>query len=135
MKRTLALALFGVLTVASLIAHGGGLDANGGHNDRKNGGYHFHRGPLAGESYSNKAEALKALQRRQGNGSTSNENRQRNTAKAESEQGQTVYVTRTGSKYHRAGCQYLRSSSRSLDLNEALSAGYSGCSRCRPPIR
>lgn len=23
--------------------HGGGLDANGGHHDRKNGGYHYHR--------------------------------------------------------------------------------------------
>jgi len=26
-------------------AHGGGLDANGGHHDRKNGGYHCHRAP------------------------------------------------------------------------------------------
>ena len=26
------------------IAHGGGLNAHGGHNDRKNGGYHCHRG-------------------------------------------------------------------------------------------
>lgn len=26
-------------------AHGGGLDANGCHNDRKNGGYHCHRAP------------------------------------------------------------------------------------------
>lgn len=26
-------------------AHGGGLDSNGCHNDRKNGGYHCHRGP------------------------------------------------------------------------------------------
>lgn len=25
------------------LAHGGGLDANGCHNDRKNGGYHCHR--------------------------------------------------------------------------------------------
>ena len=25
------------------MAHGGGLDKNGGHNDRKNGGYHCHR--------------------------------------------------------------------------------------------
>ena len=28
-----------------LFAHGGGLDSNGGHNDRKNGGYHYHRAP------------------------------------------------------------------------------------------
>lgn len=26
-------------------AHGGGLNAEGCHNDRKNGGYHCHRGP------------------------------------------------------------------------------------------
>ncbi len=25
------------------ISHGGGLDENGGHNDRKNGGYHCHK--------------------------------------------------------------------------------------------
>jgi hypothetical protein len=25
------------------LSHGGGLDANGGHNDRKQGGYHCHR--------------------------------------------------------------------------------------------
>jgi hypothetical protein len=24
--------------------HGGSLDSNGGHHDRKNGGYHYHRG-------------------------------------------------------------------------------------------
>ena len=28
-------------------AHGGGLNAAGCHNDRKNGGYHCHRGPSA----------------------------------------------------------------------------------------
>lgn len=29
-------------------AHGGGLNAEGCHNDRKHGGYHCHRGPAAG---------------------------------------------------------------------------------------
>jgi len=28
---------------ALVLAHSGGLDSNGGHNDRKNGGYHYHR--------------------------------------------------------------------------------------------
>jgi len=41
-------------------AHGGGLDAYGGHNNRKQGGYHFHRGPLAGNHYASKSEALNA---------------------------------------------------------------------------
>lgn len=31
-------------------AHGGGLDSSGGHNDRKRGGYHYHRGgPQTGQ--------------------------------------------------------------------------------------
>lgn len=31
-------------------AHGGGLNAQGCHNDRKNGGYHCHRGSSAGSA-------------------------------------------------------------------------------------
>jgi hypothetical protein len=46
---------------------------------------------------------------------------------------QTVYITRTGSKYHTAGCRYLRRSSISVDLKTALSQGYGPCSVCRPP--
>lgn len=41
----------------------------------------------------------------------------------------TVYVTRTGSKYHAAGCRYLRSSSMPISL-EAARARYSACSVC-----
>jgi hypothetical protein len=46
-------AIFVIIVVQSAItaffappawSHGGGLDANGCHNDRKNGGYHCHRG-------------------------------------------------------------------------------------------
>ena len=55
-----------VLVVASVgasgaFAHGGGLDALGCHNDRKAGVYHCHRGAQAGQSFSSKAEAQKAL--------------------------------------------------------------------------
>ena len=45
---------------------------------------------------------------------------------------ETVYVTRTGSKYHRASCSSLRSSSIPLKLAEAA-ARYGPCSRCSPP--
>jgi hypothetical protein len=41
--------------------HGGGLDAYGCHYNRKAGGYHCHRGPLAGEAFSSKEEMLKKL--------------------------------------------------------------------------
>jgi hypothetical protein len=43
--------ILGIIVLAfvstTLHAHGGGLDSNGGHHDRKNGGYHFHRSPSA----------------------------------------------------------------------------------------
>lgn len=45
---------------------------------------------------------------------------------------QTVYVTKTGAKYHRAGCQYLARSSIPMKLKDAA-ARYSPCSVCRPP--
>ena len=43
---------------------------------------------------------------------------------------QTVYITRTGEKYHRSGCQYLRKSCIPISLSEAQSRGYEPCSRC-----
>ena len=36
-----------VLASGPAYAHGGGLNAQGCHNDRKNGGYHCHRAPAA----------------------------------------------------------------------------------------
>lgn len=44
-----------------------------------------------------------------------------------------VYTTKTGSKYHSAGCQYLRRSSIEMTLSEAKEARLSPCSRCSPP--
>ena len=49
MRRAEILAAIGVgLIVAApphTYGHGGGLDKNGGHNDRKTGSYHYHRAP------------------------------------------------------------------------------------------
>jgi hypothetical protein len=45
----------------------------------------------------------------------------------------TVYITRTGSKYHSAGCRYLAKSSKKVTLKEALDKGLSPCSKCNPP--
>lgn len=42
-------------------AHGGGLDGYGCHLNRKAGGYHCHRGPLAGSSFASQAEMLEKL--------------------------------------------------------------------------
>ncbi|NWF95847.1 MAG: hypothetical protein HXY34_06860 [Candidatus Thorarchaeota archaeon] len=46
----------------------------------------------------------------------------------------TVYVTETGSKYHRLGCQYLAHGSIPMTLRDAVSRGYTPCSVCHPPV-
>lgn len=46
---------------------------------------------------------------------------------------ETVYATRTGAKYHRAGCRHLARSQILMSLKEAA-ARYGPCSVCRPPI-
>jgi hypothetical protein len=46
---------------------------------------------------------------------------------------QTVYITRTGKKYHRAGCRYLSHSSIPISLKDAKSNGYTPCKVCQPP--
>ena len=42
------------------VAHGGGIDAYGGHNDTKKGNYHSHQGTCAGRTFDSKADAIKA---------------------------------------------------------------------------
>jgi hypothetical protein len=46
---------------------------------------------------------------------------------------QTVYITKTGSKYHSEGCSYLKKSSYAISLKDAIDRGYTACSRCDPP--
>lgn len=44
-----------------------------------------------------------------------------------------VHITKTGSKYHSAGCQYLHSSDYEIELEQAKASGYTPCSKCNPP--
>jgi endonuclease G, mitochondrial len=46
----------------SAFPHSGGTDGQGGHHNRKEGTYHFHRGPLAGKTYTSKSDATQTLQ-------------------------------------------------------------------------
>lgn len=55
------------------------------------------------------------------------------TALLLSAQDVLVYVTRTGSKYHREGCPSLRAGATAMSLAEAAAAGYEPCARCDPP--
>lgn len=41
-----------------------------------------------------------------------------------------VYVTKTGKKYHRAGCRYLRVSKIKIKLKDARKKGYTACKMC-----
>ncbi len=52
-----------MLILAPLAAHGhgGGVDDLGCHHNRRAGGYHCHRGALAGRSFASTAEAVLAL--------------------------------------------------------------------------
>ncbi len=66
MLSRLAIAIFlsvstFLMTTIIVHAHGGGLDSHGCHNDRKNGGYHCHQGPLAGQSFASRQDMLDAL--------------------------------------------------------------------------
>jgi micrococcal nuclease len=47
-------------------------------------------------------------------------------------QSDIVYITKTGSKYHRAGCRYLSKSSIPIERKEAIARGYTPCSVCKP---
>ena len=46
--------------------------------------------------------------------------------------GEYVYVTRTGEKYHRKGCQHLRRGSLRMRLIDAT-RDHKACKHCRPP--
>jgi len=46
---------------------------------------------------------------------------------------QTVYITKTGKKYHQGTCRYLSQSKISTSLKDAKANGYTACSVCRPP--
>lgn len=66
-RRLLRILAFAAVLAAywpagDVLAHGGGLDGLGCHHNRKLGGYHCHRGPLAGQSFGSKSEAIRALE-------------------------------------------------------------------------
>lgn len=42
-----------------------------------------------------------------------------------------VYITKSGSSYHRDGCSYLKSKIP-VDVKDAIANGYTACSRCKP---
>jgi micrococcal nuclease len=47
---------------------------------------------------------------------------------------ETVYITATGTKYHKEGCSSLRRSKTAVSLADAAASGYGPCSICKPPV-
>ena len=44
--------------------------------------------------------------------------------------GPMVYVTPSGSKYHKEGCQYIGKHATKMSLADAKEAGYTACAKC-----
>lgn len=44
----------------------------------------------------------------------------------------TVYITKSGTKYHSSSCSYLKNSKISISKDDAVAQGYTACSRCKP---
>jgi hypothetical protein len=44
-----------------------------------------------------------------------------------------VYITKTGTRYHRPGCRYAARGSTAVDLVE-VRGRYKACLSCRPPL-
>lgn len=44
----------------------------------------------------------------------------------------TVYIGKTGTKYHRKTCGTLKGKGRAITLSEALAQGREPCKRCKP---
>ena len=47
-------------------------------------------------------------------------------------EAQTVYTTKTGSKYHTETCRYLKYSKYPIALSKAKKGGYEACKVCKP---
>ena len=133
--RPAALVLVALLSTTTGFAHGGGLDKCGGHNDHKHGGYHVHNRAAycaCNPSADGCGGASSAAAKPPVSQAAPSTNSPTKTATGTAKAAQTVYVTKTGAKYHRAGCSSLAKSSIPMPLGEA-SAKYGACSRCNPP--
>ena len=47
---------------------------------------------------------------------------------------QSVYVTHTGTKFHKSSCHHLKYSKKEITLPKALELRFTACSVCKPSI-
>lgn len=58
---------------------------------------------------------------------------EKTSSKQNAVSAQIVYITKSGTKYHKSECGYLKSSKFQITLEEAIDRGYTQCSVCKPP--
>ena len=139
-----------------VFSHSGRTDSSGGHYNRSTGTYHYHGTPKSSTSpYSSTnssrgtqssavqsgavqsseiAELASEMKRLRAAVEALDTSVQKLVARAggtSADTASTVYITRTGKKYHRGSCSYLRYSKISISLTDAK-RGYSPCSVCNP---
>lgn len=147
-------ALMFLLDGGGVFSHSGRTDSSGGHYNRKTGKYHYHGTPKSSTStYSSTTsnsniQSRSNIQDREIAELTSEIRKLRTSVETLNSSVQTlitrmgastnltldntsVYVTRTGTKYHRDGCRYLRSTKIPISLTDARQQ-YSPCSVCNP---
>lgn len=134
-----------------VFSHSGRTDSSGGHYNRSTGTYHYHGTPKSSTSpYSSTtpssgrqssavqsseiAELTNEIRSLRASVETLNASVQKLITRLEgtdADTASTVYITRTGVKYHRDGCRYLSKSKIPISLTDAK-RGYSPCSVCNP---
>lgn len=67
--------------------------------------------------------------------STSKSNTNINQVTSQNTNSSIVYVTKTGKKYHKAGCSYLKESKIEMTLENAKNRGYTACSKCYQEVK
>ena len=57
----------------------------------------------------------------------------RPSAPADEHAAELVYVSKSGQKYHRKDCQFVKEDAKALSVQQAKIQGYTPCARCKPP--
>ena len=156
--KLLLLTMLLILNGMDLYAHSGRTDSKGGHYNRKTGTYHYHGGGTSSTSSSSSSRAytdtrriadlekqIDALEQRIRELEQRLKELEQQIGKPEKpatvqskpadqyDENITVYGTKTGKKYHRAGCRYLSKSRIPYSSLKVAKALYSPCSVCKPP--
>jgi len=147
-------ALMLLLDGRGVFSHSGRTDSSGGHYNRSTGTYHYHGTPKSSTSTDSRttpssgtqssavqsgavqsseiAELTNEIRSLRASVETLNASAQTLITRLSTSPDTTsVYITRTGAKYHRDGCRYLSKSKIPISLTDAK-RGYSPCSVCNP---